>query len=94
MMMRWTVPVGEEDSCCVRFWITVVNGDICEFTGRIGIKLMAVGSGSVSRFVRSKVWQKTAGDIDPRSPGSEALWFRFGVVKAIAVSKKMETGKR
>jgi hypothetical protein len=41
--------------------MTGVNGDVFDVTGRMGMKVIAVGEGSVNRFVRSKVWQKREG---------------------------------
>lgn len=48
--------VGErEESCFVRFWMMLENGEVGELPVETGIKLMVEPGGNVRRFVRSKV---------------------------------------
>jgi hypothetical protein len=45
-----------------------VNGEVPAVGRGIGIKLMALPTGSVRRFARSKVWEKVAGSSTAVSP--------------------------
>src|SRR5690242_14755774 len=57
---------GVEMSCCCMVWRIGGNGDAALDAGLgMGIYEIAVPTGSVKRFARSKVWQNTTGSSTP-----------------------------
>lgn len=66
--------------------MTAVNGEASESTEFMGIKLMALGDGSVRRFVRSKEWQNAVEVSGSSSSDSEILGLLSGLGGAVTVS--------